>query len=151
MQIDFEDPATPDARRLVAALDAYQQPLYPPESHHGLDLAALSQPHVLFALARDDDGQALGCGALVLHEAYGEFKRMYVDPAARGRGVGVALLEFLEGAAAERGYTELRLETGISQPEALRLYTRAGYQRCGPFGAYGPDPLSVFMVKTVHP
>jgi putative acetyltransferase len=43
----------------------------------------------------------------------------------------------------------MRLETGISQPDALRLYERAGYVRRGPFGNYGPDPLSVFMEKSL--
>jgi putative acetyltransferase len=40
------------------------------------------------------------------------------------------------------------LETGPSQPEAISLYARAGYERRGPFGGYGPDPFSVFMQKT---
>ena len=39
------------------------------------------------------------------------------------------------------------LETGIHQPEAIGLYEGFGFERCGPFGEYGPDPLSVFMEK----
>ena len=46
-----------------------------------------------------------------------------------------------------RGMTVLWLETGIHQPEALRLYERAGYVRREPFGSYQPDSLSVFMEK----
>jgi putative acetyltransferase len=42
---------------------------------------------------------------------------------------------------------ELKLETGIHQPEAIALYERFGFVRCGPFGDYQPDPLSVFMDK----
>ena len=41
----------------------------------------------------------------------------------------------------------LRLETGVKQPEALTLYSAAGFVEISPFGAYGPDPLSVFMEK----
>jgi len=29
----------------------------------------------------------------------------------------------------------------------LALYARSGYERCGPFGKYAGDPLSVFMRK----
>jgi putative acetyltransferase len=43
----------------------------------------------------------------------------------------------------------LKLETGPSQPEALGLYARCGYQRCGRFGNYTDDPLSVFMQKAL--
>jgi putative acetyltransferase len=43
----------------------------------------------------------------------------------------------------------LRLETGVRQPEALGLYRKLGYRERGPFGAYKPDPLSVFMEKRV--
>ena len=53
----------------------------------------------------------------------------------------------LESKAAARGVTLLTLETGPCQPEALGLYERCGFERCGPFGDYVDDPLSVFMRK----
>jgi putative acetyltransferase len=43
----------------------------------------------------------------------------------------------------------LRLEMGGLQPEALSLYRSAGFVEIGPFGAYGPDPLSIFMEKEI--
>ena len=43
--------------------------------------------------------------------------------------------------------TTLRLETGIKQDAAIRLYESAGFHRRGPFGSYRDDPLSVFMEK----
>jgi GNAT superfamily N-acetyltransferase len=69
-----------------------------------------------------------------------ELKRMYVVPDARGRGVATALLSALEGAARDRGWTTLRLETGPRQPEAIALYTRAGYRPIEAFGAYTGAP-----------
>ncbi len=39
------------------------------------------------------------------------------------------------------------LETGFRQLEAIALYERLGYKRCGPLGAYVDDPKSVFMAK----
>jgi putative acetyltransferase len=147
MRIALESPDQPQVLRLVDALDDYQRPLYPPESHHGIDIDALARPDVLFAVARDDAGDAVGCGAIVLTEAYGEIKRMYVIPSWRGRGVARDLLVFLETEAAARGCRRFALETGVRQAEALALYARMGYVGCAPFGPYTEDPHSVFMHK----
>jgi putative acetyltransferase len=76
---------------------------------------------------------------------------MFVSPAARGRRLGRRLLEQIEAIAAERGATKLRLETGDRQPEALALYASSGFVEIGPFGKYGPDPLSIFMEKPITP
>ena len=146
-RIALEHPDQPDVMQLIAQLDAYQKPLYPPESHHGIDMKALTQPNVIFAVARSPEGAAVGCGAVVLNEDYGELKRMFVQPSRRGQGIAKALLAFLETQAAERGSPRMMLETGTLQPEAIGLYERAGYEPRGPFGSYGPDPLSVFMQK----
>lgn len=145
--IALEPPNQPEVLRLIDALDAYQRPLYPPESFHGIDLAALSRPNVLFAVARDEAGSAQGCGALVLGPDFGELKRMYMRPECRGQGIARRLLAFLEAQAVERGCTRFALETGPLQHEAITLYEWAGYAHCGPFGDYGPDPHSVFMRK----
>jgi putative acetyltransferase len=147
MNINIESPDQPEVLALIHALDEYQKPLYPAESHHGSDLATLLNPNVLFAVARADDGKAIGCGAIVRNAGYGELKRMYTAPSARGRGVGRALLSVLERSAARHGIAVFRLETGYLQPEAIGLYTRCGYQRRGPFGDYRDDPNSVFMQK----
>jgi len=147
MQIRIERPDQPDTIALIDALDAYLAPLYPAESQHGLSLEALLMREVCFAVARDDAGTACGCGAVVLIDEYAELKRMYVPPARRGQGVGRALLGFLETQAQASGRRVARLETGIHQPEALRLYESAGYRYREPFGAYRPDPLSLFMEK----
>jgi putative acetyltransferase len=130
---------------LIAELDAYQQALYPPESNHLVPVDALRRPDVVFLVAQLGS-EVVGCGALVDQRGeYGELKRMYVRPSSRGMGVGAALLAALAAQARRRGLRLLRLETGIAQPEALRLYERSGFQRRGPFGAYRDDPLSLFL------
>jgi putative acetyltransferase len=131
---------------LVAKLDAYLSSLYPPSSNHFLDLEQLSQPEVRLFVARRD-GVALACGALRVAEGYGEVKRMYVEPKARGTGLGRAMLAAIEAQAALEGMTVLKLETGIHQAEALALYRSAGYRDCPPFGEYREDPLSLFLEK----
>lgn len=149
MTITFETPDQPDVIALIAELDAYQDSLYPPESRHALDLASLRQPNVLFAVARDGMGGAIGCCALVFCSGFGEIKRLYVNPLGRGRGVAKMLLALLEARAIDANCQLLMLETGPYQPEALALYAAAGYQRCGPFADYTNDPLSVFMQKNI--
>lgn len=151
MTLTAEDPRSAEARALIAALDAYLVGLYPPESNHLLDAEALAAPDVRFFVARRD-GVALGCGALRIDaEGYGEIKRMYVLPAARGGGLGRAILEHLEAEARAAGLRFVRLETGVHQEEALALYRACGYVECPPFGAYRPDPLSCFLEKRLSP
>ena len=145
--IGLESADQVDVLGLIEDLDAYQKPLYPIESFHGIDLAALTQPNVLFAVARDAHGAAIGCGAMVVGAHYGEIKRMYTRPGFRGQGLGARVLALLEAQARERGCRLFRLETGYLQAEALALYARCGYARRGPFGDYGDDPTSVFMEK----
>ncbi|WP_307719226.1 GNAT family N-acetyltransferase [Pseudoduganella armeniaca] len=149
MQISFETADQPDVRALIAELDAYLYSLFPAENVYALDVSSLTQPNVLFAVARANDGAALGCAAIVVTPAYGEVKRMYVRPAARGQGAARRLLETLELRARAEGCTALMLETGPTMPEALALYERLGYKYRGPFGDYPDDPLSVFMAKAL--
>jgi len=142
-----ESPRQPEVARLLDALDAYQSTLYPPESNHFLDEEALAAANVRFFVARRG-ARAVGCGALRIDDAgYGELKRMFVTPEARGLRLGRRLLERIEDEARREGLAWLRLETGIHQPEALALYRTAGYVEREAFGEYRPDPLSVFMEK----
>lgn len=146
----IESPDQPDVIALIADLDAYQDSLYPAESRYSLDLASLKKSNVRFAVARDDNGQAIGCGAVVLHEGYGELKRMYVTPQSRGKGVAREVLALLERSASQAGCTSFRLETGPYSSDALAFYARGGYAPCERYGDYKDDPLSVFMRKDVR-
>jgi putative acetyltransferase len=143
-------PETPDqaeVRALLEQADRRSAGLYPAESRHGLSVAALLAQRVRFLVARQD-GWAVGCGGYAPQgEGTAELKRIFVAAEARGLGIGRALLQALETDAARAGIRLLRLETGVKSAEALSLYRRFGYRETGPFGAYGPDPLSVFMER----
>lgn len=151
MRIALESVRQPEVIALIDALDAWQKPLYPAASHHGIDVAALAAPNVLFAVMRNDRGRAIGCGATVIEPEYGELKRMFTAPDHRGQGVARAVLGLLEAEAQVHGCLRYVLETGCRQIQAIALYQRAGYRHCGPFGAYAEDPYSVFMHKTAAP
>jgi putative acetyltransferase len=146
VRIEVERADQADVEALLRAASALMAGLYPPESCHGLDLAAFERPEVTLFVARLD-GRAVGCGAYLLQgDGSAEIKSMFVAPEARGRGIGRRLLEAIE--AAVRGRVgALRLETGVKQLAALRLYQAAGFRPRGPFGPYTDDPLSVFMEK----
>jgi putative acetyltransferase len=148
-RIAIENPDQAEVAALLEASDAYMASLYPAESNHMLDIASLQLPQVTFLVARVD-GRALGCGAVVSSgEGWAEIKRMFVSPAARGLKLGRRLLEEIEAIAFRSGERLLRLEAGAKQPEALALYRSAGFVEIGPFGSYRPDPLSLFMEKTL--
>ena len=145
--IDRETPDQAEIRAFLAAADERSASLYPLESRHGLSLAALVSTNVRFFVARRD-GRALGCGGYaLLDDGAGEMKRLFVDPGARGQGVGRLLVQAIEQAAAREDVETLFLETGVKSFEALGLYRGQGFVECGPFAAYEADPLSVFMSK----
>ena len=140
--IDPEHPASPDATALIAELDAHLEPLYPSAIRHGFSVQKLIADSVAFFVIRES-GAPAGCGGIKLFGVeYGEIKRMYVRPAFRGRGLARLLLDHLADYAKGHGVGVLRLETGIHQHAAIRLYEQVGFQRIPPFGEYRDDPVS---------
>lgn len=142
---------SPDGRRLVAALDEHLASRYLPEHRFGPNFQA---EHVApglgtFMIARTD-GKAVGCGALKRRDPTTvEVKRMYVEPAMRGRGVAMEILERLEREARSMGAERLVLETGIHQDEAIALYRKAGFSVIDCFEEYVGVPTSVCFEKTL--
>jgi putative acetyltransferase len=142
-----DDPRADDVRRLLAAHLAFANEHSPPGDVHALDIDGLLDPAVTFFSFRLD-GQLLGVGALKQLDAdHAELKSMHTDAAARGRGVGRAMLEHLIDVARDRGVRRLSLETGTMtafQP-ARSLYASAGFVPCEPFGSYFHSPNSTCM------
>lgn len=151
LDIRREDLGGPIARGLIAALDAEMRALYPEEgaNHLRLDTDEVAPGRGTFLVAFRG-GAPVGCGALrTVGDGAGEIKRMYVVPAARGSGLGSALLRALEAEARALGLGRVVLETGHRQPEALRLYQAAGFVSTDAFGEYVGSRLSVCMAKTL--
>jgi len=145
--ISPERPDSPDARALIADLDAELAPLYARESRHGYSVDKLLAEGVAFFVIRHD-GAPAGCGGVKLFDReYAELKRMYVRPAFRGLGLAARMLEHLTRHAMDRGIALLRLETGIHQHAAIGLYERTGFYRIPPFGDYFDDPVSLCYEK----
>jgi len=140
--ITLERPDSADARALIAELEAELSVHYPPKSRHGYSVQKLIDQGVVFFVTRHGDAPA-GCGGIQLFGTdYGELKRMYVRPQFRGLGLGRLMLLLLEQHAREHGVGLVRLETGIHQEAAIRMYERWGYVRIPPFPPYFEDPVS---------
>jgi putative acetyltransferase len=119
----------------------------PPEDIHALDVNGLLGPAVAFYSFRVN-GELLGVGALKqLDEHHAELKSMHTAEAARGRGIGRAMLDHLIRVARDRGFRRVSLETGTMAAfaPARSLYAKRGFVPCGRFGDYRESPNSTFM------
>ncbi|MHC1777444.1 MAG: GNAT family N-acetyltransferase [Lentimicrobium sp.] len=94
------------------------------------------------------DHQPVGCGAIKEFDQKSvEIKRMFVKPEYRNLGLGLGILKELELWASELKYQAAVLETGKKQPEAIKLYQKAGYRIIENFGQYRNVENSVCMIK----
>ncbi|QDL91149.1 GNAT family N-acetyltransferase [Paroceanicella profunda] len=143
------DPFAPEALALIAGSEAELAAIYPPEARFAFSPQELVEAGVRFLVAWRG-GAAVGCGGVAPCAGYGELKRMYAAPAARGTGVAPALLAGLEEIARGLGLPLMRLETGTDSHAAIGLYTRSGYRPCPAFGTYTDNGSSVFMEKSLR-
>jgi putative acetyltransferase len=140
-----EAPNSPEAVALIDELETHLQSFgYPDYSRHGYSVDKLVRQGVVFFVMRLG-AVPVGCGGIQLYDNYGEVKRMFVRPTYQRRGLAEAMLRRLAEHAKENGRTTLRLETGIHQIPAVKLYEKFGFHRCGPFGEYREDPNSIYL------
>lgn len=151
MRIVVDDLSGEQIAAFLAEHIEQMQGITPPESKHALDLDSLRQPEITFWSVLDGD-TLVGCGALkMLSKHHAELKSMRTATERHRTGVASGLLEHIIAEARLMGFTRLSLETGSAaffQP-ARSLYEKFGFAYCEPFAAYRPDPLSVFMTRTL--
>ena len=148
VSIAIETPLQDDVRGLVAKLNDHLLPLSPLEFQFKMTVEQMAGSDSTLFVARDEDGKAVGMGALKVHSAeLGEVKRMFTDPEVRGKRIGSALLEAIVARARDKGLPTLMLETGTGpgMAEAHRLYTRSGFAPRGPFLDYPDSEWSAFF------
>jgi len=149
LSIRVDDLSGPEIHALVKRHLAGMHENSPPESVHAFDLEKLRHPGVTF-WSGWVGGEIAAMGALKrLDAANGEIKSMRVADPFLGKGAGRAMLEHIVAEARRIGIGTLWLETGSAPAfdPALKLYQRAGFSYCGPFGDYKEDPFSRFMVR----
>lgn len=152
ISISAESPLTPEARELIAELNAHLLTLTPPEFCFHLSVEEMADERTTFFVARDA-GLPVGCGALYRHAPeLAEVKRMYVRPPYRKKSIARQILDRIVAQARADGITRLALETGHRHEAAWALYEGAGFTRCGAFADYPDSTYSVFYEKTLsHP
>jgi GNAT superfamily N-acetyltransferase len=141
------DAFTPQA--LVAALNAELLERYDGFDGSGGEQGAadFEPPDGAFVVGWDGE-EPVACGGVIRYdERTAEIRRMYVAPAARGRGLSRVVLAALEDEARQLGYDFVRLETGDRQPEAIKLYASSGFEPIPRFGPFVDDPRSVCFEK----
>lgn len=161
ISVAIEDPCSEDARVLAGELHDFIFKLYPEDEDDEVEpwtQEMLAQAGV-FVIARLD-GAAVGCGGLKPLDGLPapgqpepdklEMVRMYVRPAARGRGVVDRVIAKLERVAVERGAANMVLRCGPRQPDALRVYARNGYRVRSAFGLHRDHPLNIFLEKRLR-
>jgi putative acetyltransferase len=151
-RIAIDDPRAADVRALLERHLTFTRSTTPPEDVHALDLDGLLDPAVTFFSLRSG-GDLLGVGALKdLGDGHAEIKSMHTAEAARGRGVGRAILDHLVAVAGERGARRISLETGSGEAfaAARALYERAGFVPCAPFAGYPDSPNSAYLTLVLR-
>lgn len=151
MKIVVDDLSGPEIAEFLAAHVQEMRAVTPLESKHALDLDGLRGPEVVFWSVYDD-GMLVGCGAIKrLDEAHAEVKSMRTAPARKRTGIASMMLEHIIREARKMGYSRLSLETGATEffLPARKLYEKFGFESCGPFGDYKPDPNSAFMTRAL--
>jgi GNAT superfamily N-acetyltransferase len=148
----------PDAWRLVEEVQQEYVVRYGGRDETPLDPAMFEPPDGAFFVAYLGD-EPVATGAWRRRgdvAAYGttstaEIKRMYVVVSHRGRGLARAMLAHLEATAREAGAEAMILETGDAQPEAIGLYTSAGYTPVPGFGHYRESPENRCFARSLRP
>ncbi len=138
-----------DFRELVALLDADLQ--IRDGAEHSFYAQFNKIDKIRHAVVAYENETAIGCGAFREYSAgVVEIKRMFVRPENRGRGIAGKILTELETWAKELNYSECILETGVKQPEAIRLYQKSGYEKIPSYGQYLNVKNSVCMKKIIN-
>ena len=148
VEVIVDSPSRPDIVDLIATHLRFAREVTPlPELVFAMDPSTLDRPDITMLAARRA-GELLAIGALrKLDARTGEIKSMHTATAHRGQGYGDLILDGLIDLARDRAYADLYLETGSYEAfaPARRLYARAGFVECGPFGDYEAADTSTYM------
>ncbi|MFD8866424.1 GNAT family N-acetyltransferase [Streptomyces sp. NPDC059590] len=134
----------PDAVKLNDEVQAEYVERYGEGDLTTMNPAHFEPPHGLYLLAYDAQGRPVASGGwrsqkqseMGYSDGDAEIKRMFVIRDARGQGLARRILAALEDSARAAGRVRMVLETGTEQPEAIALYTSAGYAPVPKFGLY---------------
>lgn len=157
---DFADQDDRDAfARLMAEFAAEPVSSRPDLGHAHFtrvadDLARRAGTLVLLAARAESESTE---GVLIAFEGYSSFAQaqlfnvhdVHVAPAARGHGVGTAMMHALEDLAREHRFAKITLEVAATNSGAIALYRRLGYSGLDAAAASAPQGITYFATKTL--
>lgn len=148
MEIKETDPNTPDAILLMSELSDVLEFITGDSGRNSFKPDEVCLPSALFVIAYNQDGEALGCGAIrPITESIAEVKRMYAK--TKTKGIGTKILCYLETQAQKMGYSHLRLETRLVNKRAVSFYEKRGYHRIPNYGKYVNNNEAVCFEKHI--
>ncbi|WP_284197076.1 GNAT family N-acetyltransferase [Chitinimonas prasina] len=146
LHIQAEDPASLDAQLLMDELSAVLAHITGDSGRASFDPDDVRAANAAFVVARNNTGQAVGCGAFrPLGDGIAEIKRMYSRPGHQG--VGSAILAHLEERARTLGYQTLWLETRKVNERAVGFYRARGFQTIDNYGKYVGNTKAICFGK----
>ena len=146
MTITKEEPSCLDAINLMDELSECLQSITGDSGRSSFNPQDVSVSRSMFVIARNDAGEAIGCGAIrPINENIAEIKRMYTR--VKGIGVGTEILSYLERQAQNYGYSTIWLETRLVNQGAVCFYESKGYHRIPNYGKYINSTKAVCFEK----
>lgn len=146
--IEQADISSHDAVRLLGLLSDRLQQITGDSGVSSFSAQAMTEVGACFVIARDKQGNALGCGALRrLKSGIAELKRMYAQPGYPG--LGTSILSSLESHARQLGYQQIWLETRRINKRAVSFYLARGYHEIDNYGQYKGRAEAVCFAKTL--
>jgi GNAT superfamily N-acetyltransferase len=139
-----ENPESDEATSLLTELSQKLAEITGNDGKSSFDISDMFAPRSLFVVAKNKNEKAVGCGAIrPISDEIAEIKRMY----SKEKGVGTAVLKYLETKAFEFGYKELRLETRRVNEYAVNFYLKNGFREIPNYGKYAGRPEAVCFSK----
>ena len=148
LRLVWTDGNDPDFRRFYADTEQFYN-----EIAGGAEKRQAFIPHNLSGsipdavIAYAGDNAAGCCGLRPYSEDAVEIKRLWVDPACRGRGIAGRIMEAVEARARKLGFERAILQTRPSMKAAVALYTRRGYRQIPNYPPYDKLEGAVCMGK----
>ena len=146
--VEKSNPLSAESQRLIDDLSSALAAITGDGGRTHFRMDDVTGPRAIWAIARNETGEAIGCGALrPLSDDVAELKRMYSS--GHRAGTGSAVLAFLERSAAALGYRQIRLETRRVNLRAVAFYQDRGYVVIDNYGPYAGRGDAVCFAKTL--
>ena len=148
MRIIETQPNTQDAINLMEELSKNLEFITGDSGKNSFNSNDVCVPRSLFVIAYNENGEAIGCGAIrPINEYVAEVKRMFAK--TKAIGVGSEILQHLENQAQKLGYSALWVETRLINKRAVSFYEKKGYHRISNYGKYVNKPEAVCFEKNI--